>query len=143
MEFWLKVERDDGMALNSNQIFQLPVNPGTYEKTIGVNSSSFDVENLGEINFIGKKKLATISISSFFPAQKYGFCVCTPKDNPWDYVWIIENWMFWSEPVRIIITSTNVNMLCSIENFSYKEVAGTRDIEFTLDLKEYRKIYLY
>lgn len=140
MEFWLKVERNDGMELNTNQVFQLPVNPATLEKTVGTNNATFNVEGLGEITFIGKKKLATITIGSFFPSQNYSFCVCIPKDDPWDYIWCIENWMNLQETVRLIITGTNINMLCSIENFSYKEVAGSRDIEYTLELKEYRVV---
>lgn len=138
MEFWFKDNRTDGQALNKNQIFQLPVNPPTLEVVSGIASSSFDVEGLGEVNFIGKKKLATITISSFFPAQNYGFCECTPKDDPWEYVWIIENWRHWQGVTRFIVTETNINMLCSIENFTYKVVAGGKDIEWTMDLKEYR-----
>jgi hypothetical protein len=138
MEFWLKDNRTDGNELNKNQIIQLPVNPPSFEVTSAIGSSSFDVEGLGEVNFIGKKKLATISISSFFPAQNYNFCVCTPKEDPWEYVWIIENWQHWQSSTRFIITETNINMLCSVENFTYKVNAGSKDIEFTMELKEYR-----
>ncbi|WPC40617.1 hypothetical protein [Clostridium sp. JS66] len=138
MEFWLKVERNDNNPLNKNQIFQLPVNPPSFELERGANNEVFETEE-GEINLIGNKKLATITFSSFFPAQKGTYCVCTPRDDPYEYVWIIENWMHWKSPVRLIITDTNINMLCSIESFPYKEVAMSRDIEFTLNLREYKK----
>jgi len=139
MEFWLMDNREDGMPLDDRQIFQLPVNPGTIEMTKGTISETFNTENLGEISFIGKRKLATIDISSLFPAQKYNFCECTPKDNPYDYVELIDSWRFWSAVIRLVITDTPINMLCSIENFTHKEIAMCRDIEYTLSLREYKK----
>lgn len=140
MEFWLKVERTDGNALNENQIFQLPVNPNGFEIQVGASNTTFEVEDIGEVNFIGKKKLQSLTISSFFPAQDYSFLVCERREDPYDYVWVIENWMHWQSPVRLIITNTPINKLFSIENFTYKENAMSRDIEFTLELKEYKKL---
>ncbi|AWI04066.1 hypothetical protein [Clostridium drakei] len=140
MEFWFKDERTDGNELNKNQIFQLPVNPPTFEVQVGANNETFETEGLGEINIIGEKKLATITFSSFFPAQNYNFCVCTPRDDPYDYVWILDTFMHWRKPIRFIVTGTNINSLYSIENFTYKENAMSRDIEFTLSLKEYKKL---
>lgn len=140
MEFWLMDTRTDGMPLDDRQIFQLPVNPGKIELVKGTISETFNTENLGEINFIGKRKLATIDISSFFPAQKYNFCNCEPKSNPYDYIDIIDEWRFFSAVIRLVITDTPINMLCSIENFTHTENAMSRDVEYTLSLKEYRDV---
>ncbi|MBO5093918.1 MAG: LysM peptidoglycan-binding domain-containing protein [Lachnospiraceae bacterium] len=38
------------------------------------------------------------------------------------------------------MTGTPVNMECTIENFTWGENDGTKDINFTLELKEYRKV---
>ena len=140
MEFWFKDERTDGNPLNKNQIFQLPVNPGTFEVQVSANNEVFETEDLGEINIIGKKKLSTITFSSCFPAQNYNFCECTPRDDPYEYVWILENFMHWKSPIRFIVTGTNINGLYSIDSFPYKENAMSRDIEYTITLKEYKNI---
>ena len=140
MEFWFKDERTDGNPLNKNQIFQLPINPPTFEVQVSANNEVFETNDLGEINIIGKKKLATITFSSCFPAQNYNFCVCTPRDDPYDYIWVLENFMHWKSPIRFIATGTNINSLYSIDNFTYKENAMSRDVEYTITLKEYKNI---
>lgn len=58
--------------------------------------------------------------------------------DPKDYVNRIEKWRNSGEPIRVIITSV-LNMECTIESFSYGEQDATRDIYYTLHLKEYKK----
>jgi nucleoid-associated protein YgaU len=129
MEFWL---------IQDNEKLQLPVPPSDYQVDKGMNNTSLIVENIGEINFLGRPKLITISISSFFPAQEYSFCQYSGVPKPYQCVELVEKWKDNGKPIRIIITETKVNMLCSIEDFKYGEKDGTRDVYFTLDLKEYK-----
>jgi LysM repeat protein len=129
MEFWL---------IQDNEKLQLPVPPSDYQVDKGMNNTSLIVENIGEINFLGKPKLTTISISSFFPAQNYSFCQYSGFLMPYQCVELVEKWKDSGKPIRIIITETKVNMLCSIEDFKYGEKDGTRDVYFSLDLKEYK-----
>ena len=47
----------------------LPVLPDQLEIKTGLANSTFDVTGLGEVGIIGNRKLYTISITSFFPAD--------------------------------------------------------------------------
>ena len=53
---------------------------------------------------------------------------------------MIEEWRAAGKQIRLIITSTPINMPVLIESFEWGERAGTRDVEFTLNLKEYKPI---
>lgn len=130
MEFWLQKESDSK--------FQLPVNPAQYTVTVVHKNTVVNVIQLGDINLIGKTGLREITLSSFFPARVYNFSNNKVDKDPKDYVNRIEKWRNSGEPIRIIITSI-LNMECTIESFSYGEQDATRDIYYTLYLKEYKK----
>ncbi|KZL94372.1 hypothetical protein [Clostridium magnum] len=132
MEFWLK---------QGSYSLRLPIPPADYEITWANNNSSFLVEGIGEVSFLGKPKLAEIApIESFFPNQNYGFCQYTGFPSPKECVELIELMISSGKPIRYVITGTPVNILCSIESFKIKEQDGTGDIYFSLQLKEYRVI---
>ncbi len=44
--------------------------------------------------------------------------------------------------LRFIITETNINFECIIADFNYREQDYSRDVYFTLSLKEYRRIQI-
>lgn len=133
MEFWIKSE---------SEAIQLPVPPSDFEKVTGVNNSTTNIIGLGEINVLGKKKLATIPIKTFWPAQQYDFCDCDVTLKPYEFVEKIEKLMNENKTFQLIITGTTINMLCAIENFSYGENDGSGDVYFNLELKEYPLITL-
>jgi hypothetical protein len=130
LEFWLTQDKVK---------IQLPVIPSSYSIKAANNNTSIVVEDIGEINLLGRSKLSEISISSFFPAQKYHFCLTEPN-QPYEYVKQIEVWRSSNKPIRLIITETDVNMQCSIEDFEHGEQDGTGDVHFTLSLKQYKVI---
>jgi len=130
MEFWL-------ISNDGKEKILLPVPPAEFEISQGNKNTVVDIHDLGEINLIGNKNLATITLSSFFPAQKYSF-VTSQIQNPYTYVNTIKKWQGLKKPVRLVITQTNINMLCSIENFNYGEKDGSGDVYYTIELKEYR-----
>lgn len=131
MEYWLSFN-------NGAEKLQLPVPPAEFELSQGNVNTVVNVYNIGEVNLIGKSKLATITISTFFPAQEYSFCQYTGFPQPYKCVNMIENWRKSGRPIRLVITETPINLACAIENFNYKEQDGTGDVYFTLELKEYR-----
>lgn len=131
MEFWIKTE---------SEAIQLPVPPSDFERATGLNNTTTNIVGLGEINVLGKRKLKTIQIKTFWPNQQYDFCDCDVTLKPYEFVEKIEELMESAKTFRLIITDTNINMLCNVENFSYGENDGTGDVYFTLDLKEYRLI---
>ena len=130
MEFW--VQKDD------NNKIQLPVKPSEYTVTVANKNTVVSVSQLGDVNLIGKTGLREITLSSFFPSQEYNFSHKIGDKAPFTYVKEIEEWRTSGNPIRVIITGT-LNMLCTIESFSYGERDGTRDIYYTLALKEYKK----
>lgn len=132
MEFWI---RQDNYSL------RLPIPPPNYELTWANNNSSFLVEGMGEVSFLGKPKLAEIApIESFFPKRVTTVCQYTGFPSPKECVALIKMMHDSGKPIRYIITGTPVNILCSIESFKIKEQDGTGDIYFTLQLKEYKVI---
>lgn len=101
-------------------------------------NETITVGNIGEISFLGGPTLATLNISTFFPAQKYSFAKPTYL-KPYMFVALINKFKDIG-PIRVLITETNINNYFSIENFSYGERDCTGDVYFSLELKEYRKL---
>ncbi|GMB01077.1 hypothetical protein [Pelosinus sp. IPA-1] len=116
---------------------QFPIPPSSFEVSVKQNNSTVNINNLGELNMIGKTGLITMSFSSFLPNQNYDFCQCT-ADKPYNYVKTIEKWRTSGQPSRFTITETPVNYPVSIESFKYGEKDGTGDVYFTIDFKEYK-----
>lgn len=130
MEIWLR----QGRAR-----FRFAVLPAEYEVTSESNNTQVVIHSLGEINLLGKRKLKNVSFSSFFPKQKYSFCEYTSFPGPKESVKLIER-MKDNGVLRLTMTGTPVNMDCTIEKFTWGENDGTKDINFTLEFKEYRKV---
>lgn len=118
---------------------RLPVNPENYELSKGMLNSTAVLPEIGEVNIKGKPRLDTITLSSFFPNQFYPFCEYSDIPDPISCVELINKFMVKGQ-VRLMITGTDVNKIFYIENFTYGERDGTRDIYYTLELKEYKKI---
>lgn len=130
MEIWLKQG-----GIN----FRFAVLPPEYEVTSESGNTQVIINALGEISLLGKRKLKNISFSSFFPAEQYYFCEYTSFPAPTESVEIIET-MKNNGVLQLIMTGTSVNMDCTIESFVWGENDGTKDINFTIELKEYRKV---
>ncbi len=124
----------------SGERFQLPVPPSSFEITRSNKNQTANIQDFGEINVLGKENLATITISSFFPNDEYHFCQYTGFPSPYDCVRKIEEWRKSGKPVKLTITSTDIDLSVSIESFKYGEKEGTGDVYYTLELKEYKYI---
>lgn len=133
MEFWLSVD-------NHAEKFQLPVNPSVFNVQVGSKNETVNVVDLGDVNLLGGEALAGIELSSFFPAQYAPYCAYRNIPDPYSAVKILEQWRKSKKPLRLIITETDINLLCTIESFEYGEQGGPRDVYYTLSLKEYRYI---
>lgn len=130
MEFWL---------LQNNDKFQLPVSPAEFEVSVGNMNSTIVVENVGEVNLLGKSRLSTISLAAFFPNQMYNFCEYSNFPKPYECVALIEKFRKLGQ-VRVLITESNVNQIFYIEDFQYGERDGTGDVYFSINFKEYKKV---
>lgn len=133
MEFWL---------MQDNEKLQLPVPPNGFEVGTGTDISTINVENIGEVSFIGNKKLKSLSMEGFFPSKDYSFVQYKGFPEPYECVKLIEKWEDSKKPIRCLITGTSVNTEFTIENFSHSEEGGSGDVNFSIELKEYRRIVL-
>lgn len=115
-----------------------PVVPSEFGVSVSNNNSTVNIVNSGDYNMIGKTGLKSITISSFFPAQKYNFS--SGDVDPYELVEQIETWRTGTKPLYISVEDSPINFDCLIESFSYKEKDGTGDVYFDLVLKEYRRI---
>ena len=72
--------------------------------------------------------------------RKYSFVSYNDYPKQYDCVAKIKKWMDKGEVLRFIVTGTEINFQVRITDFEYSEQDGTRDVYFTINLKEYRKI---
>ena len=129
MEIWLK---------QGKKKFRFAVLPPEYEFTSESNNTQVFIHSLGEINLLGKRKLKTVSFSSFFPKKKSSCCDYKKFPTPKESIKKIEK-MKNKGVLHLTMTNTPVNMDCTIESFVWGENDCTGDINFTLEFKEYRK----
>ena len=81
MEIWLR---------QNKKSFRFAILPSEYELTSESDNTQVNINKLGEINLIGKRKLKTVSFSSIFPKQKYSFCQYSTFPTPKESVKTIE-----------------------------------------------------
>lgn len=125
-----------------NNVFRFPIVPSV------INIQDYSIMNdsnitaIGDIIVYGGKGLRTTEISSFFPNPKRKYSFTNYSDYPKQYECVskIKKWMDKGEKLRFIVTDTEINFLVKIINFEYSEQDGTRDVYYTLRLKEYREI---
>ena len=129
-------------AKYKERIVQLPVNP----EDITISGKSGNVTSntvgQGEINDLGFQRLKELTISSFFPKSYNGELYINTGGNfmdPQDYIKFFEDIKEAREPFRLIITDIDINMLVSIEGFDYTYKYGTDDVDYELDLREYKE----
>ncbi len=130
MEIWLSWQ-------NNKERLRLPILPPNFEVTVGNLNTRVNINEIGNINLIGKSDLKEITIETFFPAQNYYFCEYTGFPKPYECVEMIEGWRTSGKPIRLIITDTPINLAMAIEEFKFGERDGTGDVYFSLELAEY------
>lgn len=121
-----------------DETLTFPVTPSEFGVQVSNHNGQVNIINAGEYNMIGKTGLKTITIDSFFPAQKYTFSSFSA--NPYELINLIERWRIGVKPLNISVYNSPINFDCLIESFSYKEQDASKDVYFSLQLKEYRKI---
>lgn len=133
MEIWLQ---------KGSTKIQLPVNPAEVGGTKAIGFDDVTIVGDSEKSIFNTKNLADFSLSAFFPKEyDTSYCACKPTKKPWEYVALIKGWMDSGEPIKLIITTTNVNEDVTIRSFDYKAKAGhDGDVWYVLDLKEHKPI---
>lgn len=126
---------------NGKEKLQLPVNPETLEFSNGSQTTSVQIQGIGEITVIGPPGLKTITLSAEFPAHYQPYCEYVDIPAPRDAAAIIERWRDAQTPIRFFATKTPWNFAVTIEDFTYREEGGDVDtLQYSLTLKEYRFI---
>jgi hypothetical protein len=126
---------------NQQEGFELPVLPPEIGPGIRGDGAGYDVHKLGKINVIKDRGLAEYTIESLFPSHDYPFITSPVTLEPNAYVDYIMKWWESRRPIRFVYVGATmeVNTPASIEQFDWKEVAGSPgDISYVLRLKEYR-----
>lgn len=126
---------------NKEEVLVFPVVPNAgIQLSRDQDNQAFDGIN-HELQALGNMKLATFSITSFFPLKLYSFLRPYSSINGWHYVRVIEAVRKRKIPFRALHLDNNgqevFNLPVTVENFEYwLDQAG--DIGYTIDFKEYR-----
>lgn len=118
---------------------KIPVLPSEIMITHPSNNQTENILSSGDITIIKEVKQGEITIESFFPY--YPDWYVKTKDDFLDnvfYVRYIDQIILDKNPVRFIATGINWNVLMSIENFEHGYEGCSKDIKYTLTLKQYR-----
>ncbi len=129
MEIWI---------MGSNRL-RFPILPSTFDITYNSNNSTVDLEQIGEVSFIGFPKLTTCSFSTILPDQDYPFCQYKGFPKASEAASIIENMQKDEKPIRLVITP-HINILATIESFKKGQKDGTGDIYIDISIREYKII---
>lgn len=129
---------------NDKKKYCVPVLPEKIKLTIKGQTTSVDIDKLGELLFRGKRDAITISFSSYFPA-KYGenYCSCLKKDFKSPKTW--HKWILSllnaTKPCHFVLTGSplNINLYADVVSYVPSEQGGdTGTIYYTVELKEHR-----
>lgn len=131
-EFWIKKKNGSNL--------RLPVAPAEFNLSESVNIENENINNLGEVGLYGGNNLQKIELTSFFPKRYHPYCQYKSIKKPYDCVKFIKQPKEKGEPVRLLITGSNINKEFLIESFEYGEKDGTGDVYFTISFIEYKSI---
>ncbi|HWQ29723.1 MAG TPA: LysM peptidoglycan-binding domain-containing protein [Negativicutes bacterium] len=132
---------------DGKESIQLPVNPPVFHVSDGSSVNTIETIGMGEITIIGKEKPVEITLESHFPAEAGRYlhflkdaeiADITVARTPYEYIGILKRWKALEKAIRLIITDTPVNIPVVIENLTYGEEGGSRDVKYELQLREYR-----
>lgn len=130
MEIWLKTNKTE---------FRFPVIPSEIMINGSSIESSVNLLNVGEANLYAGNNVQDIEISSFFPEQNYSFVEYRPFPDPYKCISILRDWMNRGQAVRFIIPGI-ANFAVRIVSCEYGEKDGTKDVYYSIKLKEVRQV---
>lgn len=131
INFYLEIE---------GQRHVLPLVPGEITVDVPSKNETTEVVQLGEITQMAQKGLRSISFDCFFPFDHSIPYVLKEgsKKQPSEWVEMLEKVLDDRKPIRLVITDTKINMLVSMDDFSWEMKDSTGDIYYSLKLKEFK-----
>lgn len=118
----------------------LPVTPASYDWSYGSVVETIALDQLGDLNLRGSRKLAQKTLELVLPAQLYPFCNPGAIANPWHYIDRLRLWADSETPIRYIVSGTPINVSVLLEEISFGERDGTNDLYATVTMKEYQRL---
>lgn len=116
----------------------LPVTPAGYTWSVGRNMETINISQLGDVYRPGgRSRFAGDALECLLPAQEYPWMEPGAVPNPQYYLDLLTAWAAAGEPVRYIVSGTEINTLVYIESVEYGEQDGTGDVYVSLRLREY------
>lgn len=128
MEIWLK---------QGKKKLRLPILPQEVGASSEQDNKTETVNALGEVNLLGLPKLQTVTLESHFPRWGMNYDQYSGYPTPKKCVKLIEK-MKKKGVIRFIVTPI-INYEATIEGFEWKYQDGTKDIYYTLQIKQYRR----
>lgn len=119
---------------------RLPVLPEKFEVQSTQSNETVTVHTVGEVNLLGTSGLKTMDLSSFFPNQDYNFAYNVGRKQPYEYINQLAKWKDNGTILELTITDTNINFDVTIESLTYSESDVTGDVNYSIQLKEYRTL---
>ena len=125
----------DGTALT------LPVTPAGYAWGVGRNMEAINISQLGDVYRPGgRSRFSGEALECLLPAQNYPWMEPGAVANPQYYLDILTAWAAAGEPVRYIVSGTEINTLVYLESVGWREQDGTGDVYASLWLREYTEL---
>lgn len=124
-----------------NRVIQLPITPEDIEISYPGSNKTVNIIQLGQVNLLKTRNLATFSIKSWFPDEDWypGIRTTGRFKKSKFYVRFFEKIRDDKKPCWFYIYGLKFNMQVSIESFTYSRKGGEHeDLYYTLSLKEYR-----
>lgn len=125
----------DGSAL------YMPVTPARYAWGVGLNMETIHISQLGDVYRPGgRSRFSGEALECLLPAQNYPWMEPGAVANPQYYLDILTAWAAAGEPVRYIVSGTEINTLVYLESVEWREQDGTGDVYASLWLREYTEL---
>lgn len=122
----------DGTALT------LPVTPAGYTWGVGHNLETINISQLGDVYRPGgRSRFSGEALECLLPAQDYPWMEPGAIANPQYYVDILTAWAAAGEPVRYIVSGTQINTQVYLESVEWRERDGTGDVYASIWMREY------
>ena len=116
----------------------LPVTPAGYAWGVGRNLETINISQLGDVYRPGgRSRFSGEALECLLPAQDYPWMEPGAIANPQYYLDILTAWAAAGEPVRYIVSGTQINTQVYLESVEWRERDGTGDVYASIWMREY------
>ncbi len=115
--------------------FEIPVNPKELSVTQGSGNKTINLLNVGEVAVAGNRGPIKMVVNTFLPAPNSPFY---KGRNPEEIVVKMKQWKNGRQPLRIIVSGTDINTMFLVENMEEQYREGQLDIYISWSFTEYR-----